>query len=87
MNVFLVGELRTYPSIDDGSVKPTSTTKYVLVPKVDKKKDWEVKAREGYFIMYSKTRAGYRVLLGDTVVTSVHVLFNESVPERSSSTP
>ena len=30
-----------------------------------------------------KTKVGYRVLLGDTVVTSVHVLFDESIPERS----
>ena len=37
----------------------------------------------GYFIGYSKTKAGYRILLGDTTVTSVHVLFDESVPERS----
>ena len=41
---------------------------YVLVPKADRRKDREV---------------GYRVLLGDTVITSVHVLFDESIPERS----
>ena len=44
---------------------------YVLVPKADRRKDWEAKASVGYFIGYSKTKAGYRVLLGDTVVTSV----------------
>ena len=37
----------------------------------------------GYYIGYSKTKVGYRVLLGDTVVSSVHVLFDESIPERS----
>ena len=37
----------------------------------------------GYFIGYSKSTVGYHVLLGDTVVTSVHVLLDESVPERS----
>ena len=63
---FLVGEHRTYPSFDDGGVKPT----YVLVPKADSRKDWKDKASVGYFISY-KTKAGYRVLLGDTVVTSV----------------
>ena len=34
----------------------------------------------GYYIRYSKTKVGYRVLLGDTVGT-VYVLFNESIPE------
>ena len=38
---------------------------------------------EGYFNGYSKRKVGYRILLGDTVVTSVHVLFGESIPERS----
>ena len=52
---------------------------YALVPKIDRKKDWEDKARVGYF----KTKSGYRVLLGDTDVISVHVLFDESIPARS----
>ena len=30
-----------------------------------------------------KTKVGYRVLLGDTVITSVHVLFDESIPVLS----
>ena len=46
-------------------------------------KDWDDKVMVGYYIRYSKTMIGYRVLLGDTVVTSVHVLFDESIPERS----
>ena len=54
---------------------------YVLVPKADRRKDY--KASVGYFIGYSKTKTGYRVLLGDTVVTSVHVLFDESISARS----
>ena len=37
----------------------------------------------GYYTGYSKTKVGYRVLLGDTVVTSVHVLFDKSISERS----
>ena len=37
----------------------------------------------GYYIGYSKTKVGYRVLLGNTVVTSVHVLFDKSIPEWS----
>ena len=56
---------------------------YVLVPKADRQKDWEYKAMVGYFIGHSKSKVGYRVLLGDTVITSVHVLFDESIPERS----
>ena len=37
----------------------------------------------GYFIGYSKSKVGYRVLLSNTVVTSVHVLCDESLPELS----
>ena len=55
----------------------------MLVPKADRRKDWEDKAMVGYFIEYSKSKVVYRVLLGDTVITSVHVLFDESIPERS----
>ena len=53
------------------------------VPRVDRRKDWEDKAMVGYFIGYPKTKEGYRILLCDTTVTSVHVLFDESIPERS----
>ena len=56
---------------------------YVLVPRADRRKDWEDKEMVGYFIGYSNTKAGYRILLGDTTVTSVHVLYDESIPERS----
>ena len=37
----------------------------------------------GYFIVNSKTKAGFRILLGDATVASVHVLFDESIPEKS----
>ena len=50
---------------------------YVLIPKEDRRKDWEDKAMIGYFVGYSKTKAGYRILLCDTVV---HVLFDECIP-------
>ena len=56
---------------------------YVLIPKADRRKDWEDKALTGHFIGYSKSKKGYQILLGDTVITSVHVLFDESIPERS----
>ena len=46
-------------------------------------KDWEDKAMIGYFIGYSKHKMESRILLGDTVITSVHVLFDEAIPERS----
>ena len=54
----------------------------MLIPKADRRIDWEDKAMVGYFIGYSKTEAGYRILLRDTVVTFVHVLFDECIPER-----
>ena len=36
-------------------------------PEADRKKDWQDNAMVGYFIGYSKTKAGYCVILGDTV--------------------
>ena len=36
-----------------------------------------------HFIGYSNTNAAYRALLENAVVTSIHVLFDESIPERS----
>ena len=56
---------------------------YVLVPKADRRKDWEDKALVGHFVGYSTDKKGYKIMLHDTVVTSVHVLFDESIPERS----
>lgn len=56
---------------------------YVWIPIVDHRMDGEGKAMVGYSLGYSKTKAGYRVILGDTVVTSVHILFDETIPERS----
>ena len=35
-----------------------------------------------YFTGYSKTKSGYCVILGDTAVTSVHVPFDEAIPEN-----
>ena len=52
-----------------------------MIPKADRRKDLEAKVIVGYFIGYSKTKAGCRVLLGDIVVTSVNVLFGEAIPE------
>ena len=37
----------------------------------------------GYFIGYSKNKKGYMILCNDIVITSVHVLFDESIPDRS----
>ena len=36
----------------------------------------------GYFIEYSKTKARYRVILGDTPVTSLHVWLMMSLSQR-----
>ena len=55
---------------------------YALVSRADRCKDWEDNAMVGYFLGDSKTKAGCRILLGDTTVTSVQVLFDESIPER-----
>ena len=56
---------------------------YVLIPKAKSRKDWKDKAMLGYFIGYSEMKAWYHVTLGDTLVTSVHVLFDEAIPKRS----
>jgi len=58
---------------------------YVLKPKADRRKDWDDKAQIGYFTGYSETTVGWEVYLpaSNTFVTSVHVLFDESPPERS----
>jgi hypothetical protein len=58
---------------------------YVLVPKADRRKDWEDKSKVGYLMGYSLDKKGYRVLIGSTILTSVHVLFDESIPPRSES--
>ena len=39
----------------------------MLVPKADRLKDWEDKAMVELFIGYSKSIAGYRVLLGNNL--------------------
>ena len=58
---------------------------YVLKPKADRRKDWDDKAQVGYFVGYSEDTVGWQVYLpdSDTFVTSVHVLFDENIPERS----
>jgi hypothetical protein len=58
---------------------------YVLIAKADRRKDWEDKSMIGCLIGYSKDKKGYRVLIGSAVITSVHVLFDESIPPRSES--
>jgi len=57
---------------------------YVLKPKADRRKDWDDKAQVGYFVGYSEDTMGWQVWLpeSDTYVTSVHVLFDESPPDR-----
>ncbi len=55
---------------------------YVLIPKGDRRKDWQEKSQTGYFIGLSNTKKGSRVWLGDKEVVSVHVLYDESIPPR-----
>jgi hypothetical protein len=58
---------------------------YVLSPKADRRKDWQDKAQVGYFVGYSDTTVGWEIYLpaSDTFVTTVHVLFDEEVPDRA----
>ncbi len=56
---------------------------YALTPKADRRKDWEEKNKVGHLIGYSTDKKRYIILVGDTIVKSVHVLFDESSPERS----
>jgi hypothetical protein len=83
------GYMSPFECVPGGSVPNISNLRrwgckaYVLIPKADRRKDWEDKAQIGWFIGYSRDKIGWRVMLGDTVVTSVHVLFDEDIPERS----
>ena len=58
---------------------------YVLSPKADRRKDWEDKALVGYLMGYSDEKVGYHVYLPESnkVVTTVHILTDESTPSRS----
>ena len=58
---------------------------YVKLPRDRVRKDWEDKSRIGYFVGYSEEKMGYTVWLPQyqTEETSVHVLFDEQIPERS----
>jgi hypothetical protein len=56
---------------------------YVLIPKANRRKDWEDKSMIGHFMGLSTTKVGYKVMIGDTIVTSVHALFDEKIPPRS----
>jgi hypothetical protein len=68
---------------DFSRIKVWGCKSYVLVPKANRRKDWEDKAMIGIFLGLSKDKTGYRILIGDTVVTSIHVLFDEKIPLRS----
>ena len=58
---------------------------YVKQPRGSLRKDWEDKARIGYFVGYSEEKMGHTVWLPqyNTEETSVHVLFDESIPSRA----
>ena len=57
---------------------------YIKLPRDRVRKDREDKARIGYFVAYSEEKMGYTVWLPEhhTEETSVHVLFDESIPAR-----
>jgi hypothetical protein len=59
---------------------------YVRKNRSDIKKDWQDKARIGYFVGYSLNDGalGYKIYLPskEDTVTSIHVLFDENIPTR-----
>ena len=59
---------------------------YVRKNRTDIHKDWQDKAKIGYFVAYSfdDGALGYKVYLPskDSTVTSIHVLFDENIPTR-----
>jgi hypothetical protein len=58
---------------------------YVLRNKADRRKDWKDKSQVGYFVGYGEETIGWEIYLpaSDTFVTTVHVLFDEKIPERA----
>ena len=59
---------------------------YVLKPIADRKKDFDDKAYSGFFVGYATQNTGYMVfvLALDRVIVSVHVIFNEIIPDLTS---
>ena len=58
---------------------------YALKPKADRRKDFDEKAYTGFLVGYSQQNTGYLVFVPalDKIVVSVHVVFNEIIPDPS----
>jgi hypothetical protein len=59
---------------------------YVLMkPKAARRKDFDDKAYSGYHAGYADDDPGYEIFIPemDKIVTSVHVIFNEVIPNRT----
>ena len=57
-----------------------------LKPKADRRKDFDEKAYTGFLVGYEEQNTGYLVFVPalDKIVLSVHVVFNEIIPESTS---
>ena len=58
---------------------------YALKPKADRRKDFDEKAYTGFLVGYAQQNTGYLVFVPalDKIVVSVHVVFNEIIPDPS----
>ncbi len=56
---------------------------YVRVPREDICKDWSNRTKVGFLVEYSETLLGWIIYIPDTgtCITSVHVRFNEDIPD------
>ena len=56
---------------------------YALKPKADRRKDFDEKAYTGFLVGYAQQNTGYLVFVPalDKIVVSVHVMFNETIPD------
>ena len=58
---------------------------YALKPKADRRKDFDEKAYAGFLVGYAQQNTGYLIFVPalDKIVVSVHVVFNEIIPDSS----
>ena len=58
---------------------------YALKPKTDRRKDFDEKAYTGFLVGYAQQNTGKLVFVPalDKIVVSVHVVFNEIIPDPS----
>ena len=56
---------------------------YALKPEDERRKDFDDKAYSGFLVGYAQENTGYMIFVPelDTVIVSVHVVFNEVIPD------